>query len=42
MPTLFSNASCCDGYEWILEKHTKEGYQVVNRWPPNEKRHLEF
>jgi hypothetical protein len=31
-----------DGSEWILEKHCKDGYYVVNRWAPDNKRYSSF
>lgn len=42
MPTTVAWEFGTDGSEWILEKHSKEGYYVVNRWSPYEKQYANF
>ena len=42
MPTTVAEGLGCDGSEWILEKHSPEGYYVVNRWSPGEHQYTSF
>ncbi|MEQ9375859.1 MAG: hypothetical protein RIG68_11810 [Imperialibacter sp.] len=42
MPTTVAWEVGTDGSEWILERHDKDGYFVVNRWTPNERQYKNF
>ena len=42
MPMYKQLVGGSDGAEWILEKHGRTGYHVVNRWTPREHRYAQF